>query len=75
MAPLSKLLVWSAPILKSGGSLYALKGSSVSDEIAELNSVPAAKKIAKAWKLPPSVVQVETIAGMESTTVAKVVKR
>jgi len=75
VAPLNKLLVWSAPILKPGGGLYALKGSNVADEIGALNSGPDTKKISKDWLLPPSVVQIETIVGVEPTTVAKVIKR
>lgn len=35
VAPLDKLVRWSFPLLRAGGSLLAMKGSSAEDEIAE----------------------------------------
>jgi 16S rRNA (guanine527-N7)-methyltransferase len=34
VAPLGRLLAWSMPLVKQGGALVAMKGSSVEDEIA-----------------------------------------
>jgi 16S rRNA (guanine527-N7)-methyltransferase len=34
VAPLGKLARWTLPLVKPGGALYALKGSSVDDELA-----------------------------------------
>ena len=42
VAPLVKLLGWTVPLLRTGGSLVALKGSSVSIELAEAAPVAAA---------------------------------
>jgi len=42
VAPLVKLLGWTVPLLRNGGSLVALKGSSVSTELAEAEPVAAA---------------------------------
>ena len=42
VAPLAKLLGWTVPLLRAGGSLVALKGSSVSTELAEAAPVAAA---------------------------------
>lgn len=42
VAPLAKLLGWTVPLLRNGGSLVALKGSSVSSELAEAAPVAAA---------------------------------
>ncbi len=42
VAPLAKLLGWTVPLLRNGGSLVALKGSSVSTELAEAEPVAAA---------------------------------
>jgi 16S rRNA (guanine527-N7)-methyltransferase len=38
VAPLDKLVRWSFPLLQSGGSLLALKGSSAEQEVAEHRS-------------------------------------
>ncbi len=35
VAPLEKLLAWSMPLVRQGGALVAMKGSSVHDEIKE----------------------------------------
>ncbi|MSX13275.1 MAG: 16S rRNA (guanine(527)-N(7))-methyltransferase RsmG [Actinobacteria bacterium] len=42
VAPLARLLGWTVPLLRAGGSLVALKGSSVSSELAEAAPVAAA---------------------------------
>lgn len=42
VAPLVKLLGWTVPLLRNGGSLVALKGSSVSTELADAEPVAAA---------------------------------
>ncbi|MCW2757245.1 MAG: rsmG [Nocardioidaceae bacterium] len=39
VAPLEKLLRWSMPLATSGGSVLAMKGSSVSDELAQARRV------------------------------------
>jgi len=68
VAPLSKLLNWSAPILKPGGALYAIKGEGVTAEIEEVSEGHTAKKYAKDWKLPPKIVESETIPTITPTT-------
>ena len=42
VAPLARLATWSAPLLRIGGELLALKGSSASDEIARDGAAAAA---------------------------------
>jgi 16S rRNA (guanine527-N7)-methyltransferase len=41
VAPLERLLGWTVPLLKSGGRLVALKGSSAPDEVAQSQSAAA----------------------------------
>ncbi len=41
VAPLVKLLGWTVPLLRPGGTMVALKGSSVSTEVAEAGPVAA----------------------------------
>jgi 16S rRNA (guanine527-N7)-methyltransferase len=35
VAPLPRLLIWSMPLVREGGALIAMKGSSVADEVAD----------------------------------------
>lgn len=41
LAPLARLVSWGLPLLRAGGLLLALKGSTVEDELAGLRDVPA----------------------------------
>ena len=43
VAPLDRLLRWCLPLVRPGGALLALKGSSVADEIAALPAQQAAR--------------------------------
>ena len=46
VAPLSKLLGWTVPLLREGGHLLALKGSSAAEEVAAAQSEAAAVGLA-----------------------------
>jgi 16S rRNA (guanine527-N7)-methyltransferase len=50
VAPLGKLARWTLPLVKPGGALYALKGSSVDDELA--SATAELKKLgASSWDI------------------------
>jgi len=75
VAALNKLMIWSAPILQKGGSLYAIKGESAGEEIAEVQK--ESKKFAKQWdighiKTWADAQALITLPGVEPTTVVKV---
>lgn len=42
VAPLDRLLGWTTPLLRSGGSLALLKGSSAAEEVVQAQSIAAA---------------------------------
>ncbi|MDO4928144.1 MAG: 16S rRNA (guanine(527)-N(7))-methyltransferase RsmG [Corynebacterium sp.] len=69
VAALDKLVGWSLPLVRPGGEMVALKGSSAADEIQV-----AAKAIKKAGGVHPEVLQVgQELA--EPTTVVRIRKR
>jgi len=75
VAPLTKLMVWSAPILTSGGALYALKGETAVSEIFEANTAAGAKKLIKEWIFPPEILTAETLKPVTPTTIVKVTRK
>jgi 16S rRNA (guanine527-N7)-methyltransferase len=68
LAPLPKLLRWALPLVRPGGAVLAMKGSSAADEIAAA-SAELARAQATAEVLHPEV------PGATSTTVVRVVPR
>ena len=68
LAPLPKLLRWALPLVRPGGALLAMKGSSAAEEIAEA-AAELGRAQATAEVLHPEV------AGATSTTVVRVVPR
>jgi 16S rRNA (guanine527-N7)-methyltransferase len=75
VAPLPKLLGWSAPLLESGGALYALKGSAAAEELASISSGADSRRFSRDWQLPGAITEVPTIPGVTPTTVVKVQKK
>jgi len=73
VASLDKLLSWSAPILKPGGALYALKGESAHNEVKDLQTAPS--KLTKPWKLPAEIIETTTLPQVTPTTIVKVTRR
>jgi len=74
VAPLSKLLSWSAPLVRKDGGLYALKGETAAAEVAELDQ-SGAKRFTRDWKLPPEIHEQPTLRGVTPTTVVKVMRK
>ncbi len=67
VAALDKLAQWSFPLLRVGGELVALKGTSVTAEI------PAAAETLREYGAgDPEVLSAPTVSGMEPTTVVRV---
>lgn len=64
VAPMTKLAGWTIPLLRSHGSLVALKGKSAQAEIEK-----AAKMIRKAGGVNPRVFEAPVAPGLQSTTV------
>ena len=69
VAPMTKLAVWTIPLLNTHGQLIALKGKSAQAEIEK-----AAKMIKKAKGVNPRVVDAPVANGLQSTTVVLVDK-
>jgi len=74
VASLDKLMGWSSTLLSPGGSLCALKGDTVSEEIDAISGAAAFKKITRGWSWPPEVLTIESIPGVTPTTIAKTTK-
>lgn len=69
VAPLDRLSRWSFPLLRRGGSLVALKGRSVADEVG-----PALRVLRKYGAADVEILQAHTIEGLEPTTVLRAVR-
>ena len=69
VAPMTKLAGWTIPLLRSHGSLVALKGKSAQAEIEK-----AAKMIRKAGGVNPRVFEAPVAPGLQPTTVVIVDK-
>ncbi|HET7734963.1 MAG TPA: 16S rRNA (guanine(527)-N(7))-methyltransferase RsmG [Nocardioidaceae bacterium] len=67
VAPLDRLLTWSMPLVRQGGALVAMKGSSVQDEIDA-----AAKQLKKFGAGAVSVTEYSTDGFTPPTTVLRV---
>ena len=70
VAPLAKLLGWTMPLVKPGGSLLALKGASAADEVAA-----AAAELRKFEAQTPEIVLAGEGSVDPATTVVRVTKR
>jgi len=70
VAALDKLSRWALPLLAEGGEMVLLKGRSVADEIE-----PARKVLRKYKCTEPEVLEGNTIAGVESTTILRTVRQ
>jgi len=67
VAPLDRLLVWSMPLVRQGGALVAMKGSSVQEEISA-----ASKVLKKLGAGAVSVAEYSTDGFVPPTTVVRV---
>lgn len=67
VAPLSRLLEWSMLLVAPHGALVAMKGSSVSDEIAE-----AGDTLARLGCAPPEIVDLPSLDESSTTRVVRV---
>jgi 16S rRNA (guanine527-N7)-methyltransferase len=67
VAPMSRLLVWSMPLVSKQGCLLAMKGSSVHDELMEAHEV--ARQLGCST---PEVVTLTQADGVSTTTVVRV---
>ena len=70
VAPLERLLGWCVPLLRPGGLLLALKGSSAADEVARWRT--GARRSLRAAVQEIEVVEVGREYGMEPTQVVRV---
>lgn len=68
VASLDKLMSWSAPLLRTGGSLVALKGERAQEEVNEASTI--AKRLGFA---PAKVHLAATIEGIDETRVVRAV--
>lgn len=66
VAPLDRLVRWTAPLLASDGALVALKGESAEEEIRK------AAKLLKAGRLRAEVLELQAVAGVEGTRAIRV---
>lgn len=69
VAPMTKLAGWTIPLLKTHGSLIALKGKSAQTEVEK-----AAKMIRKAGGINPRILEAPVAPGLQPTTVVIVDK-
>lgn len=69
VAPMSRLVPWCRPLLRSAGSLVALKGSSAEEEVA------AAKQILEELRLEASVRRLRPVPELDETTAVIVRQR
>lgn len=70
VAAMDKLARWCLPLLREGGSLVALKGRSAPAEVEKAKHV-----IRKLGGSPGEVLDAPTIAGVDSTTVVRVMRK
>ena len=54
VAPLGRLLDWSMPLVRQGGALVAMKGSSAEEEVADVRAGPAPGMARAPWRCSPS---------------------
>ncbi len=66
VAPLDRLARWSFPLIVKGGSLVALKGKNVGNEVP-----PALKILRKYGVTEPEIFEAKTLESVESTTVLR----
>ncbi|MBG6122715.1 16S rRNA (guanine527-N7)-methyltransferase [Corynebacterium aquatimens] len=69
VAPLGKLSTWSLPLVKRGGAMVAMKGSSISEEL-----VRDAKEIAKAGGVDAEILTVGEKVLEQPTTLIRIVR-
>ena len=69
VAPMDRLARWTLPLLEVGGVLVALKGRQAADELETARQV-----LRKLGGGSAEVLQADTIAGIEPTTVVRVVR-
>jgi 16S rRNA (guanine527-N7)-methyltransferase len=67
VAPLSKLIRLSMPLVRVGGDMVILKGRSVAEEVD-----PARKVLRKYAAGDPDILEGSTVEGVESTTIVRV---
>ena len=67
VAPLSKLVRLSMPLVRVGGEMVILKGRSVAEEVD-----PARKILRKYAAGDPDILEGTTVEGVESTTIVRV---
>ena len=67
LAPMSRLLEWSMPLVSDRGSLLAMKGASVAEELAEATEVLAGFGCRK-----PELLTLTQADGVSTTTVVRV---
>ncbi|WP_288792336.1 16S rRNA (guanine(527)-N(7))-methyltransferase RsmG [uncultured Corynebacterium sp.] len=70
VAPLGKLAGWSLPLVRHGGSMLALKGASVAEELER-----DARAIAKAGGITPNIFQVGADVLDQPTTLIRIVRK
>ncbi len=66
VAPLDRLLKWTAPLFSRGGQLVALKGETAEDEVREASKQLAAKS------MTAEVLELQGLAGVEPTRAIRV---
>lgn len=66
VAPLDRLLKWTAPLFSRGGQLVALKGETAEDEVREASKQLAAKS------MKAEVLELQGLAGVEPTRAIRV---
>lgn len=66
VAPLDRLVRWTAPLLASDGALVARKGESAEEEIRK------AAKLLKVGRLRAEVLELQAVAGVEGTRAIRV---
>ncbi len=69
VAPLDRLARWSFPLLRRGGSLVALKGKNVANELP-----PALKILRKYGAADAEILEARTLDSVEPTTVLRAVR-
>jgi len=70
LAPLDRLLGWGMPLVRDGGALLAMKGSSAAEEIRAAETVLARLRCA-----PPELLTLTGPDGSSTATVVRVVRR
>lgn len=70
VAAMDKLARWCVPLLREGGSLVALKGSSAAEELEKAKYV-----LRKLGADAGEVLEASTIEGVDSTTVVRVMRK